>query len=109
MGLSQSTQNFVSSEIDRITQDVRMEAANAMLSIAHREEQAAANIRGVPSGPSTPSSQYSGSYVSGTTANLGSRRSTPNTRRPRTTTPIGLHGHMQSVEYDDDMHNQRGF
>ena len=95
MGLSQSTQNFVSREIDRIAQDARMEAAQAMLGMAHQEEQAAANIWGVPSGPSTPSSR---SYVSGTTANLGSTRSTPNTRSSAYgSTPVGVHGEYQST------------
>ena len=102
--------------------------------MANQTEQVAANIWALPSAPSTPSSQYSGSYVSGTPANPGSRRSTPGTRSTSHTstpgpsngvyvpeTPFDEYGRpiyrqggfrqpgFSGVEYDDILRNQRGF
>ena len=68
MGLSQSTQRFLDNELSRITTDARMEAANALVNMAQQESGLAANIYAAPDGPSTPSTDYSGTYVSGTTA-----------------------------------------
>lgn len=126
MGISQSTQKFVQYEIDRIAEDARMEAAYTLLDIAHQGEHLAANIMAPPSGPTTPSSQYSGSYVSGTTADFGSRHYAPSSRSSNARiivpeTPFDEYGRpiyrmggfrqpaFGNVEYDDIMHNQRGF
>ena len=138
MGLSQSTQNFVGYEIDRIAEDARMEAAHTLLDMSRQGELIAANIMAPPSGPSTPSS--SGTHVSGTTAGVSSRHSTPNSRISNYSylspvsaagspssriivpeTPFDEYGRpiyrlggfqppaLGGVEYDDIMHNQRGF